>query len=393
MQRVYLWIFTWITPFVSFCSITTALLMLGADKIPDKMLTWCLNTQFNVFGVFRVAVEHLGPLITQLIFCSTTQTRFLFFFFKPWGEFGTCQRDETSPTKENHADIYWQGEGKWWSNKSWTAWMENQTLTPLRMMSRVLCSSSWQTQQCLAKVKSRLSFCLLLQYSRGLGVSSGLTFNGEVLIKGVGNLGVGLLCDGWKLGNWTQRRIGLKHCSSQTGLPLSGEGQWQECIIAAERGGEEEHHLPGRDKDLWSLSLPQGPKKGLAEGQCHPHPPPNPPRAELGPRQSQSQSQSMGLCLANLFLGEVRTGFNPATDAHTWRSKLLPPSWIKLAGKAMECKAGLMPAPGCSCVVTHGGCTGFLLFLRELNLTKACVTEEGECSLHWSWDNRITPLL
>lgn len=54
--------------------------MLGADKVSDKMLMWCLNTQFNVFGVFRVAVEQLGLLITQLIFCSTTQTRFVYFF-------------------------------------------------------------------------------------------------------------------------------------------------------------------------------------------------------------------------------------------------------------------------------------------------------------------------
>lgn len=43
-----------------------ALLMLGTDKASDKMQMWGLNTQFNVFGIFRVAVEEaeeqLGPL-------------------------------------------------------------------------------------------------------------------------------------------------------------------------------------------------------------------------------------------------------------------------------------------------------------------------------------------
>lgn len=40
--------------------------MLGTDKASDKMQMWGLNTQFNVFGIFRVAVEEaeeqLGPL-------------------------------------------------------------------------------------------------------------------------------------------------------------------------------------------------------------------------------------------------------------------------------------------------------------------------------------------
>lgn len=40
--------------------------MLGTDKASDKMQMWGLNTQFNAFGIFRVAVEEaeeqLGPL-------------------------------------------------------------------------------------------------------------------------------------------------------------------------------------------------------------------------------------------------------------------------------------------------------------------------------------------
>lgn len=51
---------------MSICTIATALLMSGTDKVSDKMQMRCLNTQFNVFGIFRVAVEEaeeqLGPL-------------------------------------------------------------------------------------------------------------------------------------------------------------------------------------------------------------------------------------------------------------------------------------------------------------------------------------------
>lgn len=118
MHRAYLWIFICITPYVSVCTITTALLMLGTDKISDKMQMCCLNTQFNVFGIFRVAVqgaeEQLGPFDyhdTAPSFAAQPRQDFG-FFLNHGGEFGTCQRNETSPSKENRVDIYSQGEGK-----------------------------------------------------------------------------------------------------------------------------------------------------------------------------------------------------------------------------------------------------------------------------------------
>lgn len=63
------------------------LLTLATDKISDKMQMCCLNTQFNVFGIFRVAVqeaeEQLGPFgyhDTAPSFADFLQDLFNFFF-------------------------------------------------------------------------------------------------------------------------------------------------------------------------------------------------------------------------------------------------------------------------------------------------------------------------
>lgn len=97
----------------------------------------------------------------------------------------------------------------------------------LTMMSRLLYFSYSSPPQNQNNVWQRLKansisvwFSRWKQYSRGLWVSSRFTFNCKVLIKRVGNLGVRLLRDGWKLRNWTQRGAGLKRHSSKTVLCL-----------------------------------------------------------------------------------------------------------------------------------------------------------------------------
>lgn len=87
-------------------------------------------------------------------------------------------------------------------------------------MSRYLPSPN----QPLLRAKSKLSFCSLLHYSRGLGVSSSFALNCKVLVERVGDLGVRLLCDGWKLRNWTQRGTRLKKTFEQNCVLLSLKG-------------------------------------------------------------------------------------------------------------------------------------------------------------------------
>lgn len=111
------------------------------------------------------------------------------------------------------------------------------------------------------------------QYSHGLWVSSSFTFNCKVLIKRVGNLGVRLLRDCWKLRNWTQRGTGLKHHSSKTLLRLGPFFKRDNVRIALlpQRVRlalkKKDHHLPGIDNTLssqnWTLSWPQQPEEGL----------------------------------------------------------------------------------------------------------------------------------
>ena len=118
------------------------------------------------------------------------------------------------------------------------------------------------------------------QYSHGLWVSSSFTFNCKVLIKRVGNLGVRLLRDCWKLRNWTQRGTGLKCHSSKTVLrsgPFFERDnvrialllQWVRLALKKkkEKDDDDHHHLPGTDNTLcspnWTLLLPQQPEEGL----------------------------------------------------------------------------------------------------------------------------------
>lgn len=155
----------------------------------------------------------------------------------------------------------------------------------------------------------------------------------------------------WAPLEWRETMAGLNYSCKEWGLP------WE----------KDDHHLPGMDNTLWSLSLPQWPKKSLAEGQCPPSSPSKPIQRRAKAKAADWQIYSQ--------VKSVR-GFNPDTDAHTWSSEVLPPSWIKLPGKAMDCKAGLIPAPGCSHTVTHGGCANFSFFLRELKCCK-CLCNRG----------------
>lgn len=111
------------------------------------------------------------------------------------------------------------------------------------MMSRLLYFSYSSPPQNQNNVWQRLKansisvcFSWWKQYSRGLWVSSCFTFNCKVLIKRVGNLGVRLLRDGWKLRNWTQRGAGLKRHSSKNRALLRSflqKGQCQDCLSPA----------------------------------------------------------------------------------------------------------------------------------------------------------------
>lgn len=74
-----------------------------------------------MFGILRVAVEEAEEQLGPFDYHDTAhllQHNPDKIFLKPGDEFGTCQRNEASPSKENYVDTYSQGEGKGWSNKS-----------------------------------------------------------------------------------------------------------------------------------------------------------------------------------------------------------------------------------------------------------------------------------
>lgn len=73
----------------------------------------------------------------------------------------------------------------------------------------------------------------------------------------------------------------------------------------------------------------------------------SPPRAEESWGHAEAQAKAWVCGLLNLFSGEVNNWlFNPDTYTHTWSSKLLSPSWIKLPGKPWAAKMTQYPLQG-----------------------------------------------
>lgn len=93
--------------------------------------------------------------------------------------------------------------------------------------------------------------------------------------------------------------------------------------------------------------------------------------------------------LVNSFSGEVNNGhFNPDTDSHTWSSKLLSPSWIKLPGNSWTAKMtlySLQGTIGLPVTWSHSGVslTFSYSFLWEL---KCC-----KCLWHRATGGRMLP--
>lgn len=270
---------------------------------------------------------------------------------------------EHLPARKRHVDIYSQSVWKWLSNKSRMALMETQTLTspcndegvPVQHSSPPQNQNNvWQRLKAnsISACSSRWK-----QYSRGLGVSSSFTFNCKVLVKRVGNLGVRLLRDCWKLRNWTQRGTRLKRHSSKTvrhwgpffkrdnvrsalllqRVRLALKNQKKMVIILflaltilSAPKAEHYHGLSSQRKASWHHVRPD------AQGhhRCTPPCTTSPPRAEESWGHAEAKAKAWVCGLLNLFSGEINNWlFNPDTHTHTWSTKMLSPSWIKLPGK------------------------------------------------------------
>lgn len=230
----------------------------------------------------------------------------------------------------------------------------------LTMTSRLLYFSYSSPPQNQNNVWQRLKansisvcFSRWKQYSRGLWVSSCFTFNCKVLIKRVGNLGVRLLRDGWKLCDWTQRGAGLKLHSSKTvlclGLSFKRDNVrialvLQKVRLALKKGWSS----PSSWHCQYSLLPKPNPVIASAGGGRldstdrvrpaalghHPRTLPcmtNPPRAKESWGRAKTKVKATLCGLVNFFSTEVNNWlFNPEADTHTRSSKLLSPSWIKL---------------------------------------------------------------
>lgn len=164
------------------------------------------------------------------------------------------------------------------------------------------------------------------QYSRGLWVSSSFTFNCKVLIKGVGNLGVGLLRDCRKLCNWTQRSFRLKHHPSKAVLRSGNFLERFNVRIALhlQRVRHCQHSLFPR---LNTVIAPTA--RGKLDGtNCtqpathrhHLHTLPcttNPSRAEESCGYAKAKVKAWVCGMVNLFSGEVSNWlFNPDRYTH-----------------------------------------------------------------------------
>lgn len=118
----------------------------------------------------------------------------------------------------------------------------------------------------------------------------------------------------------------------------------------------------------------------------------SPSRAEESWCHAKAKVKAWLYGLVDSFSGEVNNGhFNPDTDSHTWSSKLLSPSWIKLPGNPWTVKMTLYSLQGMvgeellPVTWSHSGVslTFSYSFLREL---KCC-----KCLWHRATGGRMLP--